>query len=89
MKKELTLKNILILIGAIYLIVTVERFLSRETYNSEMIVQYRQDKEVMKADIDLLNTKLFNYEVKILKIRQSVIDMSNVELDSTWSDIFK
>jgi hypothetical protein len=79
----------LIVVASIYLITALERMISKEDNSTELLIEHAAEKAQMKTKIDLLENKVHSYELEILKIRTEVVDMSDDQLDSTWSAIFE
>lgn len=86
---KIDIKTILFAIMSIYLITVVERLLSRKDHSSELIIEHAQEKARLKTKIDLLENKIHNYELDIIKIQNDVSDLNNNELDSVWTSVFK
>jgi len=83
MKEFLTIKNILIIIFAIYVIILVERLMDNSSVNSESLINYQKDKIKMQDEIINLNTKINFYEKAIIKNSIDIVNMSINERDST------
>lgn len=88
MKELLTAKNIIILIGSFYLITVIERTFLKESTQTELILQYKQEKVQLEQDLNDLNTKVHNYENKIHENNANIDTLSNIQLDSIWTTIF-
>ncbi|MFT5724172.1 MAG: trans-2-enoyl-CoA reductase [Bacteroidia bacterium] len=74
-------KYIFILGVTIYAIVGFERWMSKETHESDIKRKYEQEKTVLKQ-------KIYKNEIEQLKEEAIIDGMSNDELDSTWATIF-
>ena len=88
MKELLTIKNIVFLIGAFYLITVIERTLLKESTQTELILQHKQEKMQMQEDLNELNTKIYKYEIEILKNNSNIDSFSNEQLDSIFTTLF-
>lgn len=89
MKELFTAKNIFIFALAIYAIIRFEMFLSKDNTNTSEIVQHMKEKEQMNKHIDSLNKQIQKYEIKILQKHLDIDNMSDSDIDSTWSTIFR
>jgi hypothetical protein len=78
----------LILIASIYLITVLERVLNKDTAPTEMLIEHASEKAQMQTKIDLLENKVHDYEIDLLKIRTNVDNLTNDEVDSVWTTIF-
>ena len=81
MKDFLTIKNVLILIGALYIIVIIER-LMQTPGKSETLIEYQQKKIDMQNDIINLTNKVHQYESIIIQNSIDILNMSSSERDS-------
>ena len=82
------IRNIIIFLASVYLITVIERTLLKDDSQTEIMIEHATEKAQMTTKIDLLNNQIHKYELQLLKIRADVSDMSNDQLDSTWSTIF-
>ena len=78
----------LILAFSIYFITVIERFLNKDEAPTELLIEHASEKAQMQSKIDLLNSKIHDYEIDILKIRIDVNNLTNDQIDSTWTSIF-
>jgi len=81
MKEFLTIKNVLIIVFAIYLIVVVERLMQTPD-KSEILIEYQLEKIEMQKDIISLTNKVSSYEKSILQNSLDILSMSSAERDS-------
>jgi hypothetical protein len=78
----------IILVASIYVVSVVERALNKDTAPSELLIEHAVEKAQMTTKIELLNNKIHDYEIKLLKTRVDIGNMSSDELDSTWATLF-
>lgn len=89
MINQKTIKIILIVLASVYLITVIERTLLKKDTSTDMMIEHATEKAQMNTKIDILNNQIHSYELELLKIRTSVEDLSDDQLDSTWTAIFK
>lgn len=82
MSEFLNIKNVLILIFALYVIVLVERLMNKTT-ESDSLIEYQAEKIRLQEEIIDLTNKVYQYESKIIENSISVNGMSSTERDST------
>ena len=82
MKEFLTIKNVLIIVFAIYLIIVIER-LMQSPDKTEILMQYQEDKIKLQKDVISLTNKVSNYENTIMQNSLDILSMSKSERDST------
>ena len=78
MKYEQALKYLFILAVTIYAVTGFERWMGKESHESDIKREYYQKKEELKH-------KFYKYEIEQLKEDAAVDNMSDAELDSTWA----
>jgi len=83
MKEVLTIKNILIIIFAIYVIILIERLMDNSSVNSNSLMNYQSEKIKMQDEIIDLNNKISFYEKTIIKNSIDIVNMSSKGRDST------
>lgn len=81
MKYEQAVKYVFILFVTIYAVISFERWMAKESHESDIKREYYQKKEELKH-------KFYKYEIQQLKEDADVDNMSNAELDSAWADGF-
>ena len=81
MKEFLTIKNVLIIVFAIYLIIVVERLMQTPD-KSEILIEYQLDKIEMQKNIISLTNKVNSYEKSIMQNSLNILSMSKSERDS-------
>ena len=83
MKEFLSIKNVVLLIGVIYIIILVERYLKRDATGYENLIEHQAEKIEMQRKIIALTNKVHDYEKSIIQNSIDIFNMSNSERDST------
>ena len=84
-------RAIIIAFVSIYLVTVIERIfktVNKDKAPTELLIEHALEKAQMQSKIDALNNKIHDYEIDILKIRIDVSNLSNDQIDSTWTAIF-
>tara|TARA_R110000796_G_scaffold106769_1_gene217283 strand:- start:1132 stop:1404 length:273 start_codon:yes stop_codon:yes gene_type:complete len=83
MKEFLSIKNVVLLIGVVYIIILLERYLKRDDTGYENLIEHQAEKIEMQRKIIALTNKVHDYEKSIIQNSIDIFNMSNSERDST------
>jgi len=90
-RDQKAIRAVIIGATAIYLMVLLFFAINRKSdpiENDKLLLEHTIEKLEMQTQIDSLNQKIQDYEIKILQIRIDVNNLNNDQLDSVWSEIF-
>lgn len=88
MKDQITIKNAVIVLAFLYAVTICERLLVDKHTDDSTIVQYEREKAQMQGEINQLESKISEYELKIQLNNARIDGLSDDQLDSTWATIF-
>lgn len=83
-----TFNRIVLIVGFIYAVSFLERF-SWNYSTHQMNEQHKEEKEQYEKTIQNLENKLYQHEINFIKRTAAVDTLTNDELDSAWSAIFR
>ena len=89
LKKQRIYRGLIIAIASLYAISVLERTLIKEETPTELLIEHNAEKARMQTKIQILEKQIHDYEIELLKIRTDVDDLSNDQIDSVWTNIFK